>query len=125
MSHTILFQPRFATLVKSGEKCQTIRPVRKRVIQVGDALSLREWSGSPYRSKQRLLRSACAVRIEQFETTGFSTVPFILVDGLALEEPDELKLAIADGFKDREDMLAWFQEVHGFPFCGVIIHWTN
>jgi hypothetical protein len=49
----LMFQPRFAPLVEAGTKTQTIRPVRRRPIVVGDELSLRAWTGLPYRSPQQ------------------------------------------------------------------------
>jgi uncharacterized protein YqfB (UPF0267 family) len=60
MSRTIMFQPRFARLVESGAKTQTIRVKSKAkhprpLPKPGDFLSLREWEGKPYRSKQRKL----------------------------------------------------------------------
>lgn len=58
-----LFQPRFAALVESGAKCQTVRPVPKRMPRPGDTLSLRCWVGAPYRSKQRVLREAVVERV--------------------------------------------------------------
>jgi hypothetical protein len=58
-----MFQPRFAALVESGVKCQTVRPRRKRRIEVGDVVDLRTWTGLPYRSKQRQLRVATVTRI--------------------------------------------------------------
>lgn len=56
-----LFQPRFAPMVKDGTKLNTIRPLPKRerdMPQVGWDISLREWSGKPYRSKQRVLKES-------------------------------------------------------------------
>lgn len=51
----LLFEPRFWESVATGHKVHSIRPKRKRPINVGDALSLRGWEGKPYRSKQRVL----------------------------------------------------------------------
>ena len=57
------FKPQFAPLVKAGTKRQTIRPMPKRerdIPKEGDLESWREWTGKPYRSKQREL---CQVRL--------------------------------------------------------------
>lgn len=46
-----MFKPHFALLVESGAKAQTVRPTPKRMPKPGDRISLRCWSGAPYRSK--------------------------------------------------------------------------
>lgn len=51
----LMFKEQFAEAVKSGTKLQTIRPPRKRPINVNDVLSLRKWTGRPYASKQQCL----------------------------------------------------------------------
>jgi hypothetical protein len=58
-----MFKPRFARLVETGEKLQTIRPMPKRLPEIGDHLSLREWTGKPYRSKQRTLCEAIVIHV--------------------------------------------------------------
>lgn len=66
----LLFQPRFANLVAAGTKRQTIRPTRKIPIVRGDDLSLRQWQGLPYRSKQvELARGLCLGRALSLERT--------------------------------------------------------
>jgi hypothetical protein len=50
-----MFQDRFADKVRDGRKLHTIRKTAR--CKVGDTLSLRRWSGTPYRSKQELLRT--------------------------------------------------------------------
>jgi hypothetical protein len=53
-----MFKPQFADLVEAGTKLQTVRPVPSRLPGPGDTISLRTWTGKPYRSKMRLLREA-------------------------------------------------------------------
>lgn len=107
-----MFQPRFAPLVESGAKFQTIRNTPKVLPRVGDRVSCREWTGKPYRSKQRVLREAeitlvGPVRIEFQETASRANHDF----------------ARNDGFEDFWDMLAWFEKTHGLPFDGILIQW--
>ena len=61
------FQPRFSRLVESGAKRQTIRKTPKRMPKVGDTLDAREWTGAPYRSKQRKLLEAPLVSVSEVE----------------------------------------------------------
>lgn len=116
----LMFKERFAPLVESGEKRQTIRPPRKRPIKVGDSLSLRKWSGRAYASKQTILRDGekcIAVRSVVMQTDR------VTVDGWSQSMDWLDSFARADGFANYGDMLKWFNETHGLPFEGVLICW--
>ncbi len=114
-----LFKPRFAELVRTGAKRQTVRPVPKRRPTPGDALSLRCWTGRPYRTAQVVLRNA--------EVTAVSSVSIrqcgIEVAGVRLSDSEMRLFAQADGFACVEEMLTWFHETHGLPFDGIVIQW--
>lgn len=105
---TIMFQPQFHSAVQSGDKQQTIRPPRKRPIRTGDRLSLRAWTGAPYRSKQRELRAAICQDVQPIEI------------GADFDDDDE---ALRDGFGTAGEMRDWFARVHGLPFRGVRVSW--
>ena len=119
----IMFQNRFADKVLSGTKLQTIRPPRKRPIVVGETLSLRQWSGAPYRSKQSVLRSAECVRVSSFAIEQTSREFVFVVDGIRLNQNQWSQLARDDGFDCTSDLLNWFRNTHGLPFRGVLIGW--
>lgn len=110
----VMFQPRFARLVEAGEKWQTIRPKRKIPVRAGDRLSLREWTGLPYRSKQRQLR----------DETVCERVELFTLDVMRVRA-DRDDFARADGFEDWPEMLNWFLCTHGYAFKGVTIYWPN
>lgn len=116
----IMFQPRFAPMVADGSKQQTVRPPRKRPIKVGDKVSLRKWAARPYGSPQIVLReSVCA-----------GTAPImiaqdgIVLDGVAILGQDLDRFAVADGFRDWNDLLAWFSDTHALPLHGILIRWA-
>ena len=112
-----MFKPRFAPLVKSGVKKQTIRPWPKRVPVIGEEISLRQWEDKPYRSKQIVLCDSVVTRIATVEITETG----VIVDSYA--EPCDA-FAVADGFKDFFDLRDWFAETHGLPFSdGILIVW--
>jgi len=118
-----MFQRRFAPLVESGEKRQTIRPFRKVPIRAGEELSLREWEGKPYRSKQRVLRTVLCREVGRVlidETPDRFT---FRLNGRLLTAEEWPQFARADGFDCATDMLDWFLTVHGFPFGGNLIRW--
>ena len=120
----IMFQTRFAGKVACGEKLQTIRAARKVPIRKCDELSLRAWTGLPYRSQQRVLKECSCQRVAvvKLEQTPWEFI--ITVDGeyLPLEHFD--RFARRDGFEDIQELIAWFEATHGFPFVGQLICWA-
>lgn len=111
----IMFQSRFASKIIDGSKVHTIRGERKRGIKSGDILSLREWTGKPYRSKQRILNQVICVGVSIITIPS----PMSCTINLKFWEP----LARNDGFDSFSEMLKWFHETHGLPFTGTLIEW--
>lgn len=111
-----LFQPRFAPLVAAGTKHQTIRLQAR--CQPGDTLSLRQWSGKPYRSKQQLLGTVTCVDVVSVRL--FDSGVILCGRGwIGMSNG----FARADGFADWDEMRAWFEATHGLPFSGELITW--
>lgn len=124
--HVRMFKPQFAPLVEAGTKCQTVRPKPKRMPSPGDRISLRMWTGKPYRSKQRLLRESEIVQVQRIWFNGVT----ILLDDLKAENgllprAEEEAFARADGFESLKAMAEWFEANHGLPFDGIVIKWKN
>lgn len=129
-----MFKPRFAKLVESGRKTQTIRPLPKRIPRRGDTLSLRMWTDKPYRSKQRVLLETKLDRIEviRIDEKGIIKPPG---EGSILATLGQKLCVIAgvnadrfaqdDGFQDWNEMRDWFKAEHGLPFDGVALYWQN
>ena len=129
-----MFKPRFARLVESGAKLQTIRPIPKRVPRVGDGLSLREWTGKSYRSEQRILGRAfiSALKICRITDDGITLpsdvggfmhslgAPMTFLSGDFAD-----MFARADGFADWAEMRDWFKAEHGLPFVGLVYYWEG
>ena len=124
-----MFKPQFALMVESGEKCQTVRPAPKRMPKKGDRISLRAWTGKPYRSKQRVLREAVIERVEtiqmNYAVIDGMTWWEVEIDGRNLDSVEVTKFAKSDGFADFSAMGEWFLVQHGLPFDGVVIYWSN
>ncbi len=118
----ILFQPQFAELVRAGTKTQTIR--RTARCKPGDKLSLRRWTGKPYRSKQETLRTVTCTAVRSVRI-GEPWPDGLVIDGVEMPTPDRARVARQDGFRCMTEMLDWFDEVHGLPFEGTIIEWSN
>lgn len=118
----LLFQDRFASLVASGSKRHTIRLPRKRPIRVGHTLSLRQWSGKAYRSKQiELLETKC-IAIDQVVMTNSG----LYIGGIEQDQEAWDAMAKTDGFESIEDMVQWFVKEHRMdqqPFVGELIRW--
>lgn len=115
-----MFQPRFAPLVEAGVKLQTVRPTPKRMPKVGEPISLRAWTGKPYRSKQRVLRESVVTECHPITIHSGG----IKIDGVPKYCSWVIDFAVRDGFKDFGEMLSWFICTHGLPFTGIVIKWS-
>ena len=116
----LMFQNGFAEMVKNGTKKQTIRRLGKREIKAGDILSLRRWTGKPYRSKQEVLKETKCFASAQI--TIFTDEVLLTFLGFDIDVKKE-HLAQMDGFSSWSDMLTWFKKTHGLPFEGNLIRW--
>jgi hypothetical protein len=117
-----MFKPQFADMVECGDKRQTVRPVPKRMPKTGDKISLRTWSGKPYRSKQRVLREAVISDVRTCQINDDA----LMVDGEWCDRWTMEWFAEMDGFECWDALAEWFRENHGkLPFCGIIIFWQN
>jgi hypothetical protein len=124
----LMFLPRFHRPILDGTKRQTIRGVRKRPIVVGERLSLRAWSGQPYRSPQVILaeRRLAAVHHVRIVVDGLITTPLIALDGVWLYQDERELFAKADGFASTEDMCGFWRSVHGDDeFEGHVYQWVR
>lgn len=120
----IMFQPRFAEKIKDGSKLHTIRPVRKRPIKRGDKLSLRRWSGTPYRSSQVVLREAFCLHTATVSIYRRDSGSAVCKYAMVIQTPHEFtELAKRDGFESSKEMVDWFESTHGLPFDGILIQW--
>jgi len=118
-----MFKPQFAGMVADGRKCQTVRPVPKRMPQPGDTISLRCWEGKPYRSKQKVLREAVITEVQRIDIDDRG---FVWLDDFRIKFlSDWEKFTAADGFPKPEDFIEWFRQQHGLPFTGIVLHWEN
>lgn len=112
------FQARFADLVESGEKRQTIRALRKdgRDPKPGDTLYL--YTGMRTKACRKLLEAEC----RSARPVTILDVGVCLGDDLPRRAERE-SLARADGFDTESEMVRWFQKTHGLPFKGLLIRW--
>lgn len=122
-----MFKPRFAPLVKSGAKRQTIRPVPKRMPQIGDQESWREWTGRPYWTPQRELAKVKIIAVEKIEMRRDILGTCIQIHDIIITRQEWLaingwkRFAEDDGFTSLRELFDWFAAEHGLPFNGIII----
>ena len=115
----INFSSRFAPLVETGTKLQTIR--RTARCKVGDRLQI--YTG------QRT--AGCRKLIDPDPVCTFVGYVAFRPDGITVgnvnSHPRNIdEFARADGFRDYTDMHAWFTETYGTPyFIGSIIKWRT
>ncbi len=113
----LMFQPQFEPMILSGRKLHTVRPPRKRPLRIGQGLSLRVWTGLPYRSKQREFARAIVEGVDRIRITKTS----ISRNGRRLNYYEQGELAWKDGFRSLMDFRFWFENTHGFPCDGELI----
>lgn len=125
-----MVSPRFHQQVESGKKLQTVRPVPKGYWPIrNDRISLRAWTGRPYRSKQRVLREGtitevhgCTIHCDGIEIDPGTLRVFWMAEW-NFHSINLYAFAKADGFADWPEMRDWFEETHGLPFKGMVIKW--
>ena len=115
----LMFQPQFEPLILSGRKPHTIRPKRKIPLKVGQPLSLRVWTGKPYRSPQREFMKAVVEKVWPASIH----MSHIIVNSIILGTDSEKDFAWSDGFADADCLRNWFLKTHGLPFEGEVIYW--
>ena len=125
----IMFKDQWIDPILLGTKVQTVRPPRKIPIAVGDALSLRVWTGRPYASKQRTLlethcTSVCEIAIDYGGIVKEPDKKFGQRMGSRLSVEDGERFARRDGFANFAEMCVFFGKMHGLPFRGVAISWN-
>ncbi len=113
------FQARFASLVESGRKRQTIRPYRKdgRDPKPGETLYL--YTGMRTKVCRKLGEATCSsiyhVTIRKNEIWLYGGLNFRSLDDFAR----------ADGFRNFSEMEKWFERYHKLPFSGMLIQWKT
>lgn len=117
------FQRRFAALVESGEKRQTIRAYRKdgRDPKPGDRLYL--YTGMRTKECRKLGEATCSA-VEPFDlfvTPSGGLFWLLGHEAMTGEECDDL--ARRDGFVGSFELMGWFEKTHGLPFEGLLIRW--
>jgi len=130
------FQKRFAPLVESGEKRQTIRAYRKdgRDPKPGDTLYL--YTGMRTKKCRKLGEAECksARRIQLLDIESGERPLTVTLDSregwqdrpvaaYVLNPFQRSDVAERDGFADASEMFAWFEKTHGLPFEGLLIRW--
>jgi len=112
------FQKEFAELVRTGQKTQTIRTLRKYPVKVGERLYL--YVGLRTKKCEKLGEGICT-RIMEIQINKNSVVEVNCVLYPNIDHLD--KRAHDDGFSSWEEMRDWFDKMHGIPFEGVLIKW--
>lgn len=117
------FMERFAPLVESGAKRQTIRKVRKQPIAVGDRLYL--YTGMRTKDCRKLGEGLCiGVAPVKMEINDLNNTPLIWIGDCPLNIPKSHALAHADGFETAAELFLMFYKLYGLPFEGMLIQWV-
>lgn len=112
------FKDRFGDDVESGAKETSIRLPRadRRDPKVGDVLYL--FVGLRTKNCRRLGTAECIAVHNIVLGRGGARLA-----GLWLNQGGKRMLAVLDGFGTFAELLDCFEEMHGLPFRGLLIHW--
>ncbi len=108
------FQSRFAPLVESGAKTQTIRKTCRA--KVGDTLYL--YTGARTKACRKLGEGRCT-EVAQVQIVEYGVVIYCST----LVGVSAMWFASEDGFADFVEMREWFAKQHGLPFSGYLYKW--
>jgi len=122
----------FKQQILEGKKIHTIRENydlwfrRVEKVNFGKAIiSLREWEGKPYKSKQvefmRLERAGC----ERFYCHYLNDSHIRSQVNCGSYKLGLAQMAVNDGFESKSDLLSWFFKKPDSSFKGAIIHFTD
>ncbi len=84
-------------------------------------LSLRQWTGKPYNSKQKEFAELTSVTYQEFEFKHDDECMAPYIDGKQVNVDDFIDVCENDGL-GKTDFLAWFK--YPKPFKGILIHFT-
>jgi hypothetical protein len=115
------FKPQFVEPIRSGRKCHTIRARRLIPIKPGDNLYL--YVGLRHKGAERILPEP--VKCSRVESIAIdaTTTGMVTLGGVPLTYDERELLAVADGFRNWDEMLEFWEG--RLPFVGQIIHWKG
>ena len=121
-SHFLCNQPTyFERKILKGLKIHTIRANTKGHFKDGETLSLRVWTGLPYRSKQREF-AQMTIHLEPVDIVCHSNLD--LEFSVVGAEVDPLELILNDGLEE-DAFMDWFFPTGPSSWSGDILHFTN
>ena len=114
------FKKQFADSVENGIKRQSIRPVRKNAINVGDNIYL--YTGQRTKACRFLGTAKCTETFSIAIKQEKSKLPIVIIANSTESIED---IAKKDGFNSVEDFLAFFRNQYGNEFFGLVIRWSK
>lgn len=111
------FKSRFAALVQTGQKTQTIRKPRKYPTHPGDYLKL--YTGMRTKLCRLLNEGVCT------SVTPITIGAYIYLDGNRLSDTEAETLARADGFGGISEFISFFEQTYGLPVEMELIKWAS
>lgn len=121
----LLFVPRFAPPIRAGTKRGTLRtPNARSPFRAGETISLRTWSGKPYRSRQQEIVPPVVCSCVSDVALGFrGRQPEIYVGNRRLSPAEAEAFVRADGFECAEDFHAYWHAKGVLTWRGNLIEW--
>lgn len=113
------FMSQFVEPIRESRKRHTIRADRKIPVKVGDKLYL--YCGLRHKGAYRILpEPVTCTRVDRISIY-YAHGPCVFIDAVELDKAECERLAVADGFDNFTEMMAFWDG--RLPFTGQIIHW--
>lgn len=119
------FQKRFVAPIRAGTKTQTIRAFSaagKRHVLPGRLIQL--YTGMRTKACERIIADVVCVDVLPIHITMWDAyIDRITIGNVPRDVVDLDAFARADGFRNLDDMSAFFREMHRDGFKGALIKW--
>lgn len=111
------FYPRFVDSVATGAKT---RSIRNKALTVGGKVQL---IGGMESCGATRIGTAIITRVRPVVIEMIGGVPFVILDGVAMDTEAMSRMAHEDGFRSLDEFVDFFESNWGLPYRGYLNEW--
>lgn len=118
---TLGFKDIFVPFVMDGTKPHTLRTGENWRM----GMTIQFYRNVRTRNQAKIRPDGMARVVQKAEIKRHEEQPCIFIDGRCLTPLEAQELARKDGFQDFVELLEFIDQIHGLPWKGQLIGWTN